>query len=74
MDADLIKDLRTLRDFLRLEAEGHVKFCNEMQARRTLEYQARGDVDADYRGLSGVEETKYWPFIKIVEAAIAAGN
>lgn len=35
---------------------------------------ARGDTDANYRGLSGIEETKYWPFIQIVDRAIAASR
>lgn len=70
--SELKQDLRTLKAFLEKEAWDYVKFANEMQARRTLEYQARGDADASYRGLSGPEETKYWPFIQITNAAIAA--
>jgi hypothetical protein len=46
-----------------------VEFCND---RRTAKYKARGDADAYYRHLSGIQETKYWPFIEIVDRAIAA--
>lgn len=72
MADDLKQDLKVLKAFLEHEARDHVKFCNDMQDRRTAEYKARGDNDADYRHLSGMEETKYWPFILITDRAIAA--
>lgn len=71
MTNDLKHGLTMVKAFLQNEARDHVEFCNAMQARRTAEYKARGDADADYRGLSGIEETKYWPFIQIVDRAIA---
>lgn len=71
---EMVDGLTTLKAFLENEARGHVKFVNDMQARRTADYKARGDTDADYRGLSGIEETKYWPFIKIIDHIQAALN
>lgn len=65
-------DLQVLKAFLENEARDHLQFVNAMQARRTAEYKARGDADADYRGLSGIAQTKYWPFIQIVDRIIAA--
>ncbi len=65
-------DLKVLRAFLVKEAEDYVQFLNGLQDRRTADYKARGDADANYAHLSGIEETKYWPFIQIVDRAIAA--
>lgn len=72
MTNDLKRSLRMVKAFLENEAQDHMKFCNAMQGNRTAEYKAHGDTDADHRGLSGIEDTKYWPFIEIVDRAIAA--
>lgn len=72
MDNNLKHDLRVAKAFLEAEAQEYVRFLNSMQDRRTAEYKARGDADANYAHLSGIEETKYWPFIQIIDRAIAA--
>lgn len=72
MSIELKHDLRVVKAFLENEANDYVRFLNMMQDRRTAEYKARGDADANYPHLSGVEETKYWPFIQIIDRAIAA--
>jgi hypothetical protein len=72
MSNDLKHGLQMVKAFLENEAQAHLEFCNDMQDRRTAKYKARGDADADYRHLSGIQETKYWPFIEIVDRAIAA--
>jgi len=66
---ELVAELKTLKAFLTKEATDYINFLNSQQMKRTLDYKARGDSTADYRGLSGIEETKYWPFIRIADSA-----
>lgn len=53
------KEMDEIDLWLREQAKSHSNFTKSMQARRTAEYVARGDVDADYRGIEA-EDTNYW--------------
>lgn len=61
MVADISSNLHIIENWLLEEAVSHAKFSNLMQERRTADYKARGDADADYRGMEPAQ-TKQWAF------------
>lgn len=55
-------------EFLRQQARDHAEFMHEMQRRRTADYKARGDLDADYRSDVTPEKTIYWEHAEALSA------
>lgn len=70
-DGELLNGLAELKAWLLKEAEDHAAFVTQMQERRTAEYKARGDLDAEYRGITPAE-TQQWAFASIVSKTRAA--
>lgn len=66
-DMTALADVET---WLRAEAKSHAEFVTKMQDARTADYKARGDVDADYRGMKP-EETTQWRLAEIIRSELS---